>query len=131
MTDVLQVRGVAEEVQRKAKSAAASAGMTLGKWMTLAIEKGAREDVGFREVPAEKNAAETPGVKVEEVYRDEIGVVENVTTDPPLTVENIRTMKAQLMGDAVKPARKPRKVCAHGMGRGENCWQCGGAAKIT
>ena len=130
MTDVLQVRGVAEEVQRKAKAAAAYCGVTLGKWMTAAIERTAeKKDVAFAVEARKKNAAEGAGVKVGEVYRDEIAVVENVTTDPPLTVENLRTMKAQLMGDAAKP-RKPRKVCAHGIAKGENCWQCNGKAKV-
>lgn len=151
-SDMFAVRGVTPEMRKMAKAAAAWAGVTLGAWLNMAIEKIALAQekgvVELRFVKAPKTAetvANKDGVAVE-------GEANHAAEFPPITVENVRTMREQLTGEKTAPApgfeargidsllppvtptrrgkKKAVKVCAHGTAAGYNCWKCGGLVRV-
>ena len=141
MNSMWNVRGVGEEARRAAKVAAAAAGTTVGAWIENAIAKQA----GAEGKKIAETVANKDGVAVE-------GEANHAAEFPPITVENVRTMREQLTGEKTAPApgfeargidsllppvtpirrwkKKAVKVCAHGTMAGNNCWQCGGKAAV-
>ena len=117
------MRGVGLEFRKMAKAAAASGGMTLGRWMELTIALGA----GVSE--PEKKSPETGRPTIREVVEGK-AVPLLSPAEAPLNEEELVAAASNPVEKEEKPAgRKPRVVCQHGTERGYNCWQCGGLAR--
>jgi hypothetical protein len=113
MTTMWTVRGVSAEGRKAAKMAATASGAPVGKWLERAIRNLAGSEMVDR-------AREAMGEK-SRVLR-----AEDITLPMPPEVA-----KEPLHPEArAKRAPKGKKTCQHGTPKGENCWKCGGLARI-
>lgn len=113
ITPLWNVRGVDEETRRKAKAAAAWTGMTIGEWLDRAVGVMAEDDLHTK----------LPKIAGGEVESEKVPGVTRIIDAVPDKPKKGRPAKAK--GEKKKAAK-----CAHGVGKGINCWQCGGLAKI-
>jgi len=128
------VRGVAEERRRQAKSAAAAMGQTLGKWLedaiyALAIEQGlARGEAkgGVGEGPKISEKPEVGTGTIERIARADDFVAEQANPVPP----EVKNPPDEISSPPKKRRASVKKVCRHGTEKGYNCWQCGGLAAV-
>jgi hypothetical protein len=113
MTTMWTVRGVSAEGRKNAKMAAAASGAPVGKWLERAIENLASAEL------YDRAKAELP--------KKEKGVASEAAANPATT--EYHSVSSPLP-ERAKKALKPKKVCQHGTPKGENCWKCGGLARI-
>lgn len=153
-SDMFAVRGITTEARKAAKVAAAAEGKTLGAWLSdvithvayieakrryeaLPVEERPREvptkpgtnRTEFRYDVAPKNA-ETVANKEGIAERERIiaqtadGIAQGIAT--PLIAAG-RPLHPEARA---KKAPKGKKQCQHGTAKGENCWKCGGLARV-
>lgn len=154
MSDIYNVRGVPPETQRRAKAAAAHAGITQGRWVTQAIEvcvadpqilamataetvariEGVHHVRGSHDgpvcdlcdpTPVLQNGAETPIAAI--TTHEGRARLRTAAIGKRVTKKNARAVAAK--GKPEKKQAKAPRTCAHGTRVGFNCWQCGGLAK--
>jgi hypothetical protein len=117
MWDGWHIRGVSEEARKAAKMGAAGQGVTIGRWLEMAIM-------------AHANWAGSPGAVADNPIPKKAKIpVRPGDFDPaPMPVDEEVLIPP---GPDIEPRKKRVvKACAHGMAKGNNCWQCGGLAAV-